>query len=412
MKKFASINMVNYGSTGKIMLEIAEVLRENGYEGTTFSTNLFSFHYSKPKKTGEFHKFYGSYFDSFFHFVKAHLTGVNGKGSYFATKRLVKTLKKIKPDIIHLHNLHNYCINLKVLFNYVKKENIPVVWTLHDCWTFTGHCPHFEFNGCEKYLSGCGNCKYYKEYPKVYKDGSKKEFEYKKRCYDGAKITFVCTSEWVTNFARKSFIKDFDIKTIKNGIDLTKFKPIETEEKLKIKEKYGIDKDKFILLGVSMGWTEKKGIDVIKTLSETLDENLYQIVLVGAGEDVKTYLNGKVICIKETFNREELSKIYSSCDLFINPTREDTYPTVNMEAISSGTPIVSFNTGGSPEIYDDKTGLTTKENTAESMKEAIEYVKENKPFKKEDLLNRAKTFDKNINYQKYVELFNEITKNS
>ena len=212
-------------------------------------------------------------------------------------------------------------------------------------------------------------------------------------------MTLITPSQWLANLTRQSYLKEYPVKVINNGIDLNIFKPTDSD----FKEKYNLS-DKKIVLGVAFGWGERKGLDAIVELSKTLPNN-YQIVLVGASSGIEKLLPSNVLCIFKTESQAELAKIYSASDVLINPTREDTFPTVNIEAIACGTPVITFNTGGSPEIIDETCGIVVEKNDVDGMLNAIIEVCENKPFKKEDCVNRAKNYDMNDKFKEYVALY-------
>ena len=402
--KIAEINMVAIGSTGKIMLQIAERAREKGHIVKTFSTNVFSTKYKKlpPPPNGD-HEYFGSYFENGIHTFLGKITGHNGSFSRFSTFRLIRKLKKFNPDVIHLHNLHAFCINLPMLFGYIKKNNIKTVWTLHDCWSFTGHCPHFDMIGCDKWKSGCYNCpQFNSDYLHTYRDVSKKMYKLKKKWFTGVKdMTLVTPSNWLAGLVKESFLKEYSVKVIHNGIDLSIFKPTESN----FREKYNC-KEKFIVLGVSFGWGVKKGLDVFIELSKRLDER-FQIVLVGTSDDIDAQLPSNIISIHQTQNQQELAEIYTAADLFVNPTREDTFPTVNIESLACGTPLVTFNTGGSPEVCDETCGIVVPKDDTDALFDAIYNIHDNKPFSKEACIERAKAFDKNDKFLEYVKLYED-----
>ena len=302
--------------------------------------------------------------------------------------------------MIHLHNLHGWYINFPLLFKYIKKNNIRVIWTLHDCWTFTGHCPHFDMIGCEKWKTGCYQCPQIGEYPASYADISKWMYKHKKQWFTGVEdMTLVTPSEWLANLTRQSFLKDYPVKVINNGIDLSIFKPTESD----FRKKYDLE-DKFILLGVAFGWGKRKGLDVFIELSKRLDER-YQIVLVGTDENVDKQLPKNIISIYRTQNQTELAEIYTAADLFVNPTREENFPTVNIESLACGTPIVTFRTGGSPEIIDESCGVVVEKDDIDGMQKEIERIYEKRPFGQEDCVKRAQNFDMNDKFAEYVELY-------
>ena len=249
-----------------------------------------------------------------------------------ATKKLIKEIKAYDPDVIHLHNLHGYYLDIEVLFDYLKSANKKVIWTLHDCWAFTGHCAHFDYANCYKWeTGGCDNCPQKKEYPKsIFLNRSKKNFARKKRAFTGVKdLTIVTPSNWLKNLVERSFLKDYKVVTIYNGIDLDKFKPIKSD----ILKRYGL---------------EDKGFKDFIKLAEVLPDD-YKIVLIGVTEKQIKTLPANILGLRRTGSIQELCEWYTAADKFINLTYEDTYPTVNLEAQACGTPVITYKTGGSVE---------------------------------------------------------------
>ena len=241
----------------------------------------------------------------------ARITGFNGCFAWFETYKLLKKIDEFKPDIIHLHNLHDSYINLPMLFSYIKKHNVPTVWTLHDCWAFTGQCPHFTMVKCDKWKAGCYGCPQYKEYPASLYDNTKKMWQLKKKWFTGVKnMTIVTPSEWLAGLARESYLKQYPIEVINNGIDLNVFKPTHSN----FRKQYGIPGDKYIVLGVSFAWGYRKGLDCFVEMAEKLGEQ-YQIVLVGTDDEIDKNLPHNIISIHRTQNQKELAEIYSAADI-------------------------------------------------------------------------------------------------
>ncbi|MBO5068182.1 MAG: glycosyltransferase, partial [Clostridia bacterium] len=262
--RVAMMNMIPYGSTGKIMLQLATLARNSGGEVKTYSTIPYDRRDKHVVLDLENHYQWGSIAENKRHYYLGSLLDRNGCFSRVGTKQLIKNLKEFSPNVVHLHNLHKYCINLPMLFQYLKESKVKVVWTLHDCWTFTGHCPHFDMIGCEKWKTGCYQCSQYKAYPKSYIDRSKSMYQKKKKWFTGIQdMTLVTPSQWLADLVKQSFLKDYPIKVIHNGIDLSIFKPTKSG----FREKYNLQ-DKFILLGVSFGWGKRKGLDVFIELSK------------------------------------------------------------------------------------------------------------------------------------------------
>ncbi len=396
----ASINMTVKGSTGKIMLQIAEKARENGFVAYTYSTNAPGKKYRKlpPKPQG--HHYYGTYLESSIHYVLASVFGRNGTYSRFATARLLWKLEKYKPSILHLHNLHNYCINLPMLFRFIKKYDIRVIWTLHDCWAFTGHCPYYDIVECDKWQTGCEKCPQYRNYPEERKDTSRAMYEKKRAWFTGVNaMTLVTPSKWLAGEVKRSFLKNYPVEVVYNGIDLSVFQPRKSD----FRQKYGI-KDEFVLLGVAFAWGKRKGLDVFIELAKRLNGR-FKIVLVGTDKHVDAQLPDNVISIHRTQNQTELAEIYTACDLFVNPTREEVFGLVNVEALACGTPVVTFQTGGSPECIDERCGVVVAKNDIDGMVAQIERIERERLMKAEDCIARAHAFDMEEKFEEYIKLY-------
>lgn len=400
--RIVQINGGAKGSTGKIMMGIAEVARAQGHEVMCASPIT-----TTNRDAGEDCGYYriGTFNSRRVNVALARITGFNGCFAWFETYKLLKKIDEFKPDIIHLHNLHDSYINLSMLFSYIKKHNVPTVWTLHDCWSFTGQCPHFTIVKCDKWKVGCHNCPQYKEYPASLYDNTKKMWQLKKKWFTGVKnMTIVTPSEWLAGLARESYLKQYPIEVINNGIDLNAFKPTHSN----FREQYGIPGDKYIVLGVSFAWGYRKGLDCFVEMAEKLGEK-YQIVLVGTDDEIDKNLPRNIISIHRTQNQKELAEIYSAADVFAMPTREENYPTVNMEAIACGTPVVTFDTGGSPEMLDDKTGIIVEVNDIEATKKAIKDICEKKKCNDEEyIVAYSKKFDMQKKFAEYIELYSAI----
>lgn len=398
--RIAILNMVSFGSTGKIMFQSAKTANEKDHETRTYSTVPYSRIKKKKKERIENHYYWGSFFENCLHYYAGSTLGRNGCFSCFATLRLIHDLKKFNPDIIHLHNLHSFCINFPMLFKYIRKNNIRVIWTLHDCWTFTGQCPHFDMIGCEKWKSECHHCPQISSYPKSRIDNSRKMYLLKKKWFTGINdMTLVTPSKWLADLVKQSFMKDYPVKVVNNGIDLSVFNPMHSD----FRSKYNCD-SKVILLGVAFGWGIRKGLDVFIELARRLDDN-YRIVLVGTDDIVDKQLPENIISIHMTQNQKELAEIYSAADLFVNPTREENYPTVNMEALACGTPVLTFNTGGSPEIPDESCGSVVERDDIDALEKEIVRICSQRPYSQDACLNRAKYFDMYDRFNEYVELY-------
>jgi len=400
--RIVQINGGAKGSTGKIMMGIADIARTQGHEVMCASPIT-----TTNRDAGEDCGYYriGTFNSRRVNVALARITGFNGCFAWFETYKLLKKIDEFKPDIIHLHNLHDSYINLPMLFSYIKKHNVPTVWTLHDCWAFTGQCPHFTMVKCDKWKAGCYGCPQYKEYPASLYDNTKKMWQLKKKWFSGVKnMTIVTPSEWLAGLARESYLKQYPIEVINNGIDLNVFKPTHSN----FRKQYGIPGDKYIVLGVSFAWGYRKGLDCFVEMAEKLGEQ-YQIVLVGTDDEIDKNLPHNIISIHRTQNQKELAEIYSAADVFVMPTREENYPTVNMEAIACGTPVVTFDTGGSPEMLDDKTGIVVEANDIEATKKAIKDICEKKRCNDEEyIVAYSKNFDMKKRFAEYIELYANV----
>lgn len=390
------INCVYYGSTGTIASSLAKMVSEKGGKG--YLAVPLGRH--NKKMDSENIIFFGNRFSEDSHIVLARLTGLEGHFSIFATLSLISKLKKLKPNVIHLHNLHSCYINLPILFEYLKTADIPVVWTLHDCWAFTGHCPHYDAVGCLKWQTGCFECSLYKQYPKSFFDNSQRMYEKKRKWFKNIKkMTLVTPSFWLADEVKKSFLSEFPVNVISNGVDLRDFYPRESN----FKEKHNI-KNKYVVLGVASVWLKTKGLDTFYELAKLLPSN-YQIVLVGKIVDDSNLRMDKILYVDNITSQDELAQVYSSADVFVNPTAQEAFGLVNIEALACGTPVVTYRSGGSPECIDNKCGVIVEKNNINSMKKAIEDVCEKKLFSCNDCIERAKKFEINNQFQKYLNLY-------
>lgn len=395
--KILHINSVNYGSTGNIMLDIAKKARENGYD--CFTSNGVS------RIKIENNIFIGSKIERYAHYRLSELTGMNGCFSKHGTKKFLKQIDRIKPDIIHLHNLHGWYINLKLLFDYIKRNRIKVVWTLHDCWSFTGHCPHFDYIKCEKWKTGCYKCLQYKNYPQSLIDKSKKLYFFKKKWFTGIQnLHLVCPSIWIADLVSQSFLQNYNVSVINNFVNLDIFKP---RDNMNFRNKNNL-KNKYTLLAVAAPWSELKGYKYIMQLSEKLDDK-YKIVMVGLTEDQISKLPSNIIGIKKTDNVNQLVELYSTADLFINTTLQEVFGLVNVEALACGTPVITFNTGGCPEIVNDKVGMVVEKGNIELLIKGIDTIcKKGKQKYYNACIEESKKYEKETLIQKYLDLYKSL----
>ena len=398
--KIVQINSFSNGSTGKIMMNIHKELLKEGYESYVV--------WGRGRQAENDNEIYmNDKLGVYFHALYSRLTGKTGFASKRATKKLLKKLDIIKPDIVHLHNVHGYYINIELLFNYLKENNIKVIWTLHDCWSFTGQCPHFTYVNCNKWKTQCKNCPQLNQYPKSFVDNSKWNYQKKKELFTNLNLTIVTPSKWLANLVKESYLKDYPVEVINNGIDTNIFKPTKSN----FREKYNI-KDKKIILGVANVWTWKKGLNDFIKLSKILNEN-YIIVLVGLNKKQIEELPKNIIGISKTENQTELAGIYSTADVFLNPTYEDNYPSVNLEAIACNTPVISYDTGGSIEFINyiknnKEKYIIEKKKANQDISLVKEYIENVLTEKLEIVNNNNLNIFKMLN--KYLEVYNKAIK--
>lgn len=397
--KVLQINSVcGIGSTGRIATDIHNILIKQGHE------SYIAYGRDLPKNCENAIRI-GTKIDNYTHVAKTRLFDKHGFGSKRATEEFIKEIKKIDPDIIHLHNIHGYYINIEVLFNYLKEANKPVVWTLHDCWAFTGHCAHFDYIGCDKWKSGCSSCPAKREYPSsLLLDSSKINYISKKDIFSGVdNLTIVTPSQWLANLVKESFLQDYPIKVINNGIDLSVFKPTVGN----FRDQHNLS-DKYIILGVANIWEKRKGLDYFHKMEKSLRDDEV-IVLVGLSKKQLEELPEKMVGISRTNNVDELVDIYSSADIFVNPTLEEVMGLTNVEALACGTPVITFDSGGSPECVDDTTGFVVGKGQIDKAIEIIRGLRDtNKRFDSSVCRNRAKhKYDKNTQNNMYVNIYRE-----
>ena len=363
--KMMQINTVcGVGSVGRIVRQIHEALREKGHES-------YIAYGRKPLGCDGAIRI-GEDLDVYFHVFLTRVFDLHGFGSKKATKKFLKIVEEINPDIIHLHNIHGYYLNIEVLFDFLKSFDKPVVWTLHDCWAFTGHCSHFTYAKCERWKTGCYSCPEKKSYPRsVIFDNSKSNYARKKKAFTGAKnMTLVTPSQWLAGLVKESFLRDYPVQVIPNGIDTEVFKPTPSD----FKKRYGLD-GKFLILGVANVWEKRKGFDYFLDLSKYLSDDEI-IVLVGLSDERIKNLPNNIIGIKRTNSAKELAEIYTAADVFFNPTLEDNYPTVNLEAQACGTYVITFDSGGAKEtIISKESGIAIKPCNAEDIMNLIRVLR-------------------------------------
>lgn len=392
MPTLLQINVTaNWGSTGKIAESIGVAALNQGWE-----SYIAYGRYNNPSQSKLIK--IGSQLDVYTHYAEQRVWDNEGLSSRSATKKLIAQIKEINPDVVQLHNIHDHYLNYRILFEYLNSTNIQVVWTFHDCWAFTGHCFHFVTKNCNKWKTECYDCPLKSEYPKTLFDRSKKNYELKKYLFTSCKnLTIVPCSEWMANFVSESFLKEKRMQVIHNGVDLNVFKPVGNKN----------SNDKFHVLAVSNVWNKDKGLFDIYQLRKDLSSE-YNITIVGLSDAQIKELPDGIVGIQRTQNVQELVELYSSADVLINPTYADTFPTVNLEALACGTPVITYNTGGSPEAVDENTGVVVSQGDVLALKEFIEKMRLH-PLSSDLCRKRAEQyFDKNKCFNKYIQLYESL----
>lgn len=399
MPKLLQINVTaNWGSTGRIAESIGVAALSHGWESV-----IAYGRFCNPSKSHLIR--IGNRLNKYLHFAEQRVRDNEGLCSRIATRFLIKKIERIKPDVIHLHNIHDHYLNYQLLFEYLNQTDIKVVWTFHDCWSFTGHCFHFVTHSCMRWQTGCFDCPMKNVMPKTILDRSKKNFALKKSLFEGCKnLTIVPCSEWMATFVRQSFLKDKKIEVIRNGVDLNVFKPIGSG-----------NSNSFEILAVSNVWNEEKGLKDIFQLRNILDKD-YRITIVGLTAKQKNDLPDGIVGIQRTQNVHELVCLYSKASVLINPTYADTFPTVNLESLACGTPVITYRTGGAPEAISQETGWVLDKGDVDGMARVIERMK--RKTDSEIVAQRLacrdraeKEFNKDRCFEEYVLLYESLLRN-
>lgn len=403
MKTVLQINILNEsGSTGRIMQGISNVIQENNMQSYT------AFGYGTSKKSNSIR--IGNKAIYYIHNICSRVFGNQGKYSYYATKLFLEKVDAFKPDIIHLHNIHGNYINYSLLFKYIKKNNIAVVWTLHDCWPFTGRCAYYQINHCEQWKNGCIRCKNTKDYPSsILRKNMEKQFRDKKKAFTQVPNLYLVTpSEWLKKEVEQSFLGQYPIKVINNGIDTSifHFAPKNFKERNKLEKK-------FVILGVAHEWSKRKGLEDFVKLQKLLQED-EKIVLVGLSEEQIKMLPEEILGISRTESVEELVEIYSDSDVFVNFTYEDNFPTVNLEAMSCRLPVFTYNTGGSPEMTLSEDYVVECGNVNKMYEKVGQYKRlRNKNFVKKQCEEKIQSnYQDSTQFKKYLNIYNEVESTS
>lgn len=412
MPTLLQINTCINKSTGRIAQQIGEEVLSHGWksyiaysvreQSCTSSSNLLPI---------------GSKWDAYAHAILSRIFDCQGLLSKHSTNQLIKRIKLIKPDIIHLHNIHGYYLNYPILFSFLKQFGKPVVWTLHDCWAFTGHCVHFTDADCSRWETGCHSCPKKKAYPSSFVfDHSKQNYKNKILAYgDMPNLTIVPVSYWLGNMARVSILRKHKMKVIQNGIDINMFSPKDNLAS-EVRKRYGLE-DKFVIIGVATGWSEEVGLSSFFKLRQKLPIDKYAIMMVGCTPQIMAKLPKGIIGIPRTNSIEELAALYSAADILFNGSYQETFGLVTAESISCGTPVIVYDSTACPEIVTKDIGYVAEPKNLEQVLNFIIAFSKMSNQKRRLMSEKCRTyavehFDRREKYKNYLNLYEELLSQS
>jgi glycosyltransferase involved in cell wall biosynthesis len=392
---------VNTGSTGRIVEQLGQHVLSNGWSSCIAYGRKSNNSISRTIRIG-------NEFDIALHGIKSRLLDKHGLGSAKATKKFIDRISVIKPDIIHLHNLHGYYLNYRILIDYLARTNMPVVWTIHDNWPITGHCTYFSDINCTKWKVECHHCPKKHNYPSsVILDLSQANFKLKKSLFTSlTKLVIVPVSKWLEGNLRESFLAKYPMQVINNGIDLTAFHPV--RDGLKVKRKYKIP-GKFMLLGLATAWGVRKGLDDFVKLSRSLSDD-YSIVIVGLTKKQKELLPANIIGIGRIESLEELAGLYSAADIVLNLSYQETFGMTTVEGFACGTPGIVYNCTASPELITPETGLIVEPGNIEQLINAIKKIRSHgkEYYSKNCRIRAEQCYKKEDRFNEYLQLYSKL----
>ena len=386
-------SILGVGSTGRLIAGLMEELGKRGVEAKAAYGR-----FNAPESLNSYRILSGAAVR--LHGAMSRITDRHGLYSAAATRRLIKIIEEFDPTLIHVHNVHGYYLHYKVLFDYLKACGKKLVWTLHDCWAFTGHCTHYQYIGCEKWKKGCFDCPQKREYPASFvMDASKSNYELKRRLFTGIRnLRLVTPSEWLKEQVGSSFLSEYETDVVPTGIDLETFKETDSSA---IKEKYGL-KGKRVLLGVANPWRERKGLKDFIRLAGRTDKDT-AIVMIGPGLHKMGRLPENIRAIPKTDSAREMAQWYSLADVFVNLTYEDTFPTTNIEALACGTPVITYRAGGSMESLNEECGIGVEVGDIQGVLAALERIGQGSGSYRADLCRRrAEDFAAKKRFEEYI----------
>lgn len=397
--KIVQINTVcGTGSTGKIAADIYQLSENTGYE------SFIAYGRGNAPDKIQGYKI-GNPLDFISHVLVNFFLGKSGFGSKAVTGRFLQWLDQIQPDLLHLHNLHGFYIHVGMLFEYIKARNLPVVWTLHDCWPLTGQCAFFDYTGCQKWQSACYECPVFRtSYPySLFRDNSRENYFIKQKAFCNVNnLTIVTPSQWLSDIVSLSYLRHYPRLVIPNGIDLTLFRPMPDAAVQPASKR--------IILGVANVWERRKGFEAFLDLDSMLDPS-WQIVLIGVSKKQQTLIRKRcnhTLGLLRTATQEELAAWYSRAYVYVNPTLEDNFPTTNLEALACGTPVITYRTGGSPECLNDTCGIVVEKGNIQMLKKAIASLENHSHINSKACRKQAENYEKSICFQRYIDLYTKI----
>lgn len=393
----------NHGSTGRIAEEIGQLAILHGWD------SYIAYGRGKPESSSRLVRI-GNDWDMYEHGLETRIFDNHGLASRRATHKLLQQIEKIKPDVIHLHNIHGYFINYQILFDYLAKSEIPVVWTLHDCWAFTGHCAYFSLVGCYQWKNEeCSHCNHNKSYPaSLLLNRAHRNFLDKKKAFANLKnVTIVTVSHWLEKLVKQSFLSCNQVITINNGIDIHVFTPKKNGSE--IRKKLGVSQP-YMLLGVANVWETRKGISDFVKLRERLPNEKYAIIMVGVDDTITKTLPKDIVTVKRTNNAEELAEIYSAADIVLNLSYQESFGMTTVEGFGCGTPSIVYNVTASPELLSSSTGLVVCKGNLSAVVSGIEKIcqKGKDTYVKACRRRAVENYNKDKLYMDYIKLYQKL----
>lgn len=393
--KIVAINTVAevYNAPGRIMTDICRAINDNGGDALAVYGRG-----EPPLGINSYHM--GGKFDFYSHTLKSRITDSEGLHSVVATRKMLDEVERFEPDIVHLHNLHGHYLNYRLLFDWLKTTGVPVVWTLHDCWAFTGHCAYYSSVKCNGWLTGCKQCKHIREYPRSYIDRARYNFAKKTDVFTSLdRLTIVPVSQWLANEVASSFLNKYSVKVIPNGIATDIFRRVPAEFRSRT----------FRILGVASNWENRKNLQFFIDLAYNSPTAI--VYLAGRlSRKQRKKLPKNILLVGEVKDCQEMAHVYSSVDMFINASDSETFGMTTIEAMSCGLPVIVNNTTALPEVIAGDSAFVTDIRDKKKVLTLIEKIKnEIIPLKTETSLEHVRAnYDVSVMVSAYIQLFKNI----